>query len=192
MSCGDLFLGLLAVLFPPIAGPSLILTSILPSLSHSLPLLTCSGIVWIKSGLCTADSLLNILLCMLGYLPGLLHAWYIIAKNPEREYDYEVIPDSEQQGGRGNQRVTYYYVRHEQGGSGRGYGTQQGGQGQGYSRPAMPKPQANTGSSRPTPAQNNASGTADGPSVGAGGDEPGAPPSYSEVVRGDHKIQSQD
>ena len=30
---------------------------------------------------------------MLGYLPGLIHAWYIIARHPERDYDYEVIAD---------------------------------------------------------------------------------------------------
>jgi hypothetical protein len=31
--------------------------------------------VWIKRGICTADSLINIALCCLGYIPGLLHAW---------------------------------------------------------------------------------------------------------------------
>ena len=55
--CSDMFLVLLSVFFPPLA-------------------------VWIRVGLCTADSLINILLCVLGYFPGLIHAWYIIAKNP--------------------------------------------------------------------------------------------------------------
>ncbi|KAJ9644983.1 hypothetical protein H2204_001445 [Knufia peltigerae] len=166
MSCGDLFLGLLAVLFPPIA-------------------------VWIKSGICSCDSLINILLCILGYVPGLIHAWYIIARNPERDHDYEAVPDAE--GG----RVTYYYIRHEP--SRRDYGTQQ----RGHDRPAPlpPKPQ-----SRPAQPGNAASGgegssnnrpaphptQAEGPSVGAGGDNPEAPPSYSDVVKGDNKIQTQD
>ncbi|KAK7906098.1 hypothetical protein LTR67_000824 [Exophiala xenobiotica] len=167
MSCGDLFLGVLAVLFPPIA-------------------------VWIKSGICSCDSLINILLCLLGYVPGLIHAWYIIARNPERDHDYEAIQDAE--GG----RVTYYYIRHEP--NRRDYGTQQQQrQGQGHNRPAPlpPKPQDHPAqisngsgqeSNRPAPPP---PGQAQGPSVGAGTEEPGAPPSYSEVVRGDNKIQSQ-
>ncbi|KIY01784.1 uncharacterized protein Z520_01922 [Fonsecaea multimorphosa CBS 102226] len=163
MTCGDIFLALIAVLFPPIA-------------------------VWIKSGICSVDSLINILLCMLGYLPGLLHAWYIIARNPERDYDYEVIPDSER-GGQGG-RVTYYYIRHETVPR-RDYGTQA----QSHNRPAPPPP-AGQGSNRPAPPPPSdpspQGGEPAGPSVGAGSDEPGAPPSYSEVVKGDHKIQSQD
>ena len=112
---------------------------------------------------------------MLGYIPGLLHAWYIISLNPERDYDYEPVGDSENQ----NARVTYYYIRHEE--PNRQYGTQGTAQGQ---RQQAPKQQAPIvpESSRPAP----------GPSVGAGSDEAGAPPSYSEVVKGDNKVQSQD
>ncbi|EXJ56339.1 uncharacterized protein A1O5_12606 [Cladophialophora psammophila CBS 110553] len=162
MTCGDIFLALIAILFPPIA-------------------------VWIKSGICSCDSLINILLCMLGYVPGLLHAWYIIARNPEHDYDYEVIPDSERgQGG----RVTYYYIRHETVPR-RDYGTQA----QAHNRPA-PAPPTGQGNNRPAPPPpSNPTSQAEepaGPSVGAGSNEPGAPPSYSEVVKGDHKIQTQD
>ncbi|KAK9383098.1 uncharacterized protein V2V93DRAFT_120636 [Kockiozyma suomiensis] len=57
----DVFLVLLAILFPP------------------LP-------VWIKRGICSADSLINIALCMLGFIPGLLHSWYIIARFPEEPF----------------------------------------------------------------------------------------------------------
>lgn len=143
MSCGDIFLGLLAIIFPPIA-------------------------VWVKRGLCSADSLINILLCCLGFIPGLLHAWYIIAKYPEEEYDYERVPDSEN-------RVTYYYVSHQP--AQRNYGTQGGPQGQ-------PKPSR-------APQVPEHSRPAAGPSVGAGSEEAGAPPSYSDVVKGDNKVQSQ-
>ncbi|KAL8906993.1 MAG: hypothetical protein Q9207_001679 [Kuettlingeria erythrocarpa] len=82
MCCNtDILLALLAVIFPPIA-------------------------VWIKSGLCTLDSLINILLCMVGYLPGVLHAWYIIAKYPDPSAsDYEDLESGAQR-----QHVTYYYV----------------------------------------------------------------------------------
>ena len=72
----DLFLALIAVLFPPIA-------------------------VWIKTGICSCASLVNILLCVLGYLPGLFHAWYIIAAHPSYlEYHLVEIED-----GRGGDRV---------------------------------------------------------------------------------------
>ncbi|KFX97155.1 hypothetical protein V490_02933, partial [Pseudogymnoascus sp. VKM F-3557] len=82
MCNSDIFLAFIAILFPP------------------LP-------VWVKSGLCSADSLINILLCMLGFLPGLLHAWYIIAKNPELE-SYDALPQDAEAGG---SRVTYIYVQ---------------------------------------------------------------------------------
>lgn len=48
----DVFLVLLAILFPP------------------LP-------VWIKRGICSADSLINIALCMLGFIPGLLVRFFL-------------------------------------------------------------------------------------------------------------------
>ena len=108
---------------------------------------------------------------MLGYVPGLLHAWYIISLHPERDYDYEPVGDAE------NQRVTYYYISHEQPAS-RNYGTQGGQRGQ--PKPAPPVPQG----SRPAPAQ--------GSSSSAPAEEAGAPPSYSDAVRGDNKVQSQD
>ncbi|OKL58315.1 hypothetical protein UA08_06538 [Talaromyces atroroseus] len=90
--CGaDVFLAVLAVFFPPIA-------------------------VWIKVGLCTADSIINIALCCLGYLPGLIHAWYIILKYPDSDdypEGYEPIDPSraDVEGGR---RVTYHYVSSRQ------------------------------------------------------------------------------
>jgi uncharacterized membrane protein YqaE (UPF0057 family) len=55
MHTSDILLGLLAVFCPPL-------------------------VVWMKSGLCNADFLLNLVLCCLAYLPGLVHAWYIIAE----------------------------------------------------------------------------------------------------------------
>lgn len=60
MCCGcmsDLCLVVLLIFFPP------------------LP-------VWIRRGVCSADAWINILLCILGYFPGLIHSWYIIAKYP--------------------------------------------------------------------------------------------------------------
>ncbi|KAL6703813.1 hypothetical protein ACN47E_009032 [Coniothyrium glycines] len=29
---------------------------------------------------CSADVLINLLLCVLGWIPGIIHAWYIISK----------------------------------------------------------------------------------------------------------------
>ncbi|CUM67781.1 uncharacterized protein PRCAT00005486001 [Priceomyces carsonii] len=66
--CGclsDIILVVISVLFPP------------------LP-------VWIRRGLCSCDSLINILLCFLGYFPGLIHSWYIIAKYPPYSLESKV------------------------------------------------------------------------------------------------------
>lgn len=45
--------------------------------------------VWIRRGICSVDSLINILLCILGYFPGLIHSWYIIAKYPPYTINHE-------------------------------------------------------------------------------------------------------
>ncbi|EJT96564.1 UPF0057-domain-containing protein [Dacryopinax primogenitus] len=54
-SNSDVFLYFLAILLPPVA-------------------------VFIKRGI-TADFWINICLCILAWLPGVLHAWYIISKH---------------------------------------------------------------------------------------------------------------
>lgn len=122
--------------------------------------------VWIKRGICTADSIINLALCCLGYIPGLLHAWYIILKypdsNPEQE-GYEHLTGS-RRGDVESGRVTYYYVYHQPAGphpGDRNYGTTSASQ---TVPPQEPEPEASD--SRP-------------------------PPSYAEAVRGDHKIQTQ-
>ncbi|KAK7397969.1 hypothetical protein QQX98_012662 [Neonectria punicea] len=161
MCSADLFLAVIAILFPP------------------LP-------VWVKRGLCGADSLINILLCVLGYIPGLLHSWYIIAKFPEPPYEYEALPQDREGG-----RVTYVYVQCPQG---------QQGQHQQQAKPQQPKPQPSNGmnygtqnnaagasNSAPAPQEHGVSGAGEGSS-----DNQGVPPSYAEVVAGDHKVQSQD
>ncbi|KAL6451247.1 pmp31 Plasma membrane proteolipid 31 [Candida maltosa Xu316] len=40
--------------------------------------------VAIKRGICSADFWINILLCVLGFFPGLLHCYYIISIYPYR------------------------------------------------------------------------------------------------------------
>ncbi|KAI4140560.1 MAG: hypothetical protein L6R39_005747 [Caloplaca ligustica] len=154
----DILLALLAVLFPPIA-------------------------VWCKSGLCSVDSLINILLCMLGYIPGLLHAWYIIAKYPgPSSSEYEDLEGAPQQG-----HVTYYYVSDRRGsGSGDVVGSPQRQQYPGYGAvgsmrvPAQPKPH--------TEAQ--AQGQAQGQQAGEGSSQGQVPPSYEQAVAGDNKVQT--
>ncbi|CZR63387.1 probable SNA2 Integral mebrane protein [Phialocephala subalpina] len=152
MCSADMFLGLIAILFPPLA-------------------------VWVKTGLCSADSLINICLCMLGYVPGLLHAWYIIAKFPEPDY-YEPIPGDAEGG-----RVTYIVVSSPNGGSHRvpAGGRQPGGgatQGYGTTAPMAPQVHQETNGTW--------SNAAEGSSNGA------VPPSYEQAVKGDNKIQSRD
>ncbi|KID88221.1 stress response RCI peptide [Metarhizium guizhouense ARSEF 977] len=158
MCSADIFLALLAVLFPP------------------LP-------VWVKCGICSADSIINILLCCLGFIPGLIHAWYIIAKYPEPAYEYESLP---QEGG----HVTYVYVQTPHGpqcrppapNGGMNYGTQQNGSNRNQQQP-QPQPQ---GSQQPRAQTGAASAES------ASSQHGGVPPSYAEVVAGDHKVQSQD
>lgn len=121
-----------------------------------------------KRGLCSADSIINILLCCLGFIPGLLHAWYIIAKFPDPyDYDYESLPQDRE----GSRHVVYVVSGQPQPqGGAAGYGTTQG----------PPRPPAHQ------PQQQ-------GVDTGVGSsDNQGVPPSYAEVVAGDNKIQSRD
>jgi uncharacterized membrane protein YqaE (UPF0057 family) len=162
MCSADIFLGLLAVLFPP------------------LP-------VWVKCGICSADSLINILLSLLGYIPGLLHAWYVIARYPEPPYEYESLPQHNEGG-----RVTYVYVQapnnqqphpqphpqqHQQAKS----GAQHGGMNYGTQNSAQnhsAQPQQHAGSSNAGEGSSN--------------NHESVPPSYADVVAGDHKVQPRD
>ncbi|ABN68108.2 predicted protein [Scheffersomyces stipitis CBS 6054] len=41
--------------------------------------------VLVKRGLSSADFWINILLCILGYFPGLIHSYWIISQYPYRE-----------------------------------------------------------------------------------------------------------
>ncbi|QRV81945.1 plasma membrane proteolipid [Ceratobasidium sp. AG-Ba] len=43
--------------------------------------------VFMKRG-CSADVLINILLWVLGWIPGVIHAWWIISKNEDRRVGY--------------------------------------------------------------------------------------------------------
>lgn len=163
MCSSDLFLGLLALLFPP------------------LP-------VWVKCGICSSDSLLNLLLCMLGYVPGLLHAWYIVAKYPE---------PVDQHGGYDTEGARVVYVRVDQEGEaagGHGGRRAQQQQPQGGRQPkSQPGRQAHmsygsaagSSSSAPPPLSSQPHDYNGG--EGSSEDLP-PPPSYAEVV-GDHKIQ---
>lgn len=168
-----------------------------------------------KRGLCSADSLLNILLCVLGYvrlsvhlsihssiylhpplppalltktqIPGLLHAWYVIARYPEDEGYYEGLPEHNESG-----HVTYVFVQpagegqpqpkplhqhqHHQGGM--NYGT------------TATNPTSGGGSSSSAPAAAAAPQENGGEGGSNGSSNP--PPTYAEAVKGDHKVQTQD
>ncbi|KAJ3942938.1 uncharacterized protein N0V96_007170 [Colletotrichum fioriniae] len=174
MCSADIFLGLLALLFPP------------------LP-------VWVKRGICGADSIINILLCLLGYIPGLIHAWYIIAKFPEPDYEYESVPQQDREGG----RVTYVFVH----GNGNGPHTQQpsqqprpsqhGGKGNGAVGYGTTNNSSNNnnnagGSSRQQQQQPQQYSEQQQGGAGEGSSDGAVPPSYAEVVAGDNKIQTRD
>ncbi|KAI9821740.1 MAG: hypothetical protein M1827_002321 [Pycnora praestabilis] len=149
MCSSDIFLGLIAILFPPVA-------------------------VWVKSGICSADSLINVCLCMLGFLPGLIHAWYIIAKYPDPSSlsNYESVPQDPER----NDHITYYYVNQQQSG---GEGPGQRPIGYGTNERMHPQPKSQR-PERPVGGEN-------GGESGSGG---GVPPSYQEAVRADNKVQT--
>lgn len=114
---------------------------------------------------------------VLGFIPGLLHAWYIISITPEPTYDELAQRDPE----RG--QVTYYYVSHQQGPQYQpqqqqpDYGTLNNNSAPAPARshPA-PKPAASTAAA-PPPQRAEAGSSTDGP------------PSYQQAVEGDHKVQ---
>ncbi|KAI1360795.1 hypothetical protein F5Y08DRAFT_316514 [Xylaria arbuscula] len=156
MCSPDLFLGVIAILFPPLA-------------------------VWVKCGLCSADSIINILLCVLGYIPGLLHAWYIIVKFPDT--DYEQVPQDYENGQGHGGRVTYVIVPapHAQ-------------PQQSHHQPQQQAKHSNYGTAS-APSNNNTNDAGASSSNGAGGSSSSgnnerAPPTYAEAIKGDHKIQS--
>ncbi|KAM0250098.1 hypothetical protein ACHAP5_002414 [Fusarium lateritium] len=166
MCSADFFLAFLAILFPP------------------LP-------VWVKCGICSADSLINLLLCCLAFIPGLLHSWYIIAKYPEPPYEYEALPQDRE----GN-RVTYVYVQCPPGPHQHAQNQQPKGQPKPHHGATNNKNNSNLNygtqnagsSSHPAPQQQQGvTSNGEGSS-----DSQGVPPSYADVVAGDHKIQSKD
>jgi len=142
----DFLLSVLAIIFPPIP-------------------------VWIKRGLCSADSLINLALCLLGFVPGLIHAWYIIFTVPE---GYERVVDVES--GRGVVRA-----------QGSGHGQQRAGAAQPLRREGLPA-QAAGGKKLGYGAvgHGNASSSAAGPAQR----DTETPPSYADALKGDHKVQS--
>ncbi|KAI8942438.1 hypothetical protein NX059_000508 [Plenodomus lindquistii] len=164
MCSSDCFLMLLSVLFPPVG-------------------------VWVKKGLCSADSLINLALCCLGFLPGLLHAWYVILQNPDPYDAYNQIPADGERGADG--RTTYYVITHEQparngqpnygtvGGSQPSNGQFPGQQQSGVLNQNKPKKGAYQ------PAQNGS-----GAAAGEGSSAPvEPPPTYADVIKGDNKVQ---
>ncbi|KAF2721535.1 UPF0057-domain-containing protein [Polychaeton citri CBS 116435] len=145
--CGsDIFLGFIAILFPPLA-------------------------VWVKRGICSADSFINIALCCLGFLPGLIHALYIIAVTPDPTY--EGLPQDAEGG-----RVTYYFVQ-GQPSSGRRQSQSGRQRAQGYGT-------VNSTPSSQFPISQD-SGFIQPPQDGPSNIE--NPPSYQQAIKGDHKIQ---
>ncbi|KAI5843016.1 hypothetical protein DFP73DRAFT_514781 [Morchella snyderi] len=174
MCSSDFFLGLLAILFPP------------------LP-------VWVKRGICSADSIINITLCIFGFIPGLIHAWYIIMKYPEQYDSYAVAQEGHYTHG------GHYYPAQPQGQhhpsyiqpqphhhSQPQYNTFQHAQpnrtGGGLVNAGARQPQKYTQHEQQTPPETPAFG----PGEGSSGMQHGEPPSYASVVKGDHKVQTLD
>ena len=116
---------------------------------------------------------------MLGYIPGLIHAWYIISLYPEpSDYEYQTIPHDQGENG----RVTYYYVNHRP-------------SGESLRQQGLPPRQPHTYVS--DPHQQRGYGTTDGRHAptqpqqeGEGSAPGGVPPTYEQAIQGDHKVQT--
>lgn len=134
---------------------------------------TDSPPVWVKRGVCSADSLINIALCCLGFLPGLIHAWYIIAKFPDPwDYDYESLAeDAQHRQGAGRPQFVYVVQDQPSNNNNRSYG-------------ATGAPKQGRPLQHPTPAEAGASSSSHH-------DDQGVPPTYAQAVAGDHKTQTQ-
>jgi hypothetical protein len=108
---------------------------------------------------------------------------YIIARNPEYDFDYEPI-DNER-----GERVTYYDVSNNQPGGG-----QQGQMNYGGTARPQPKGQQQSGIISNAPAASE-SGAVAGASSSSEQHVPSgenAPPTYADAVKGDHKVQTRD
>jgi hypothetical protein len=116
---------------------------------------------------------------MLGYIPGLLHAWYIIAKYPEEVSGYEPIPSGRRDEERGG-TVTYYYVQPNQ--------PRYGGTNPNPPQAPLPSQAAHTLNAG-APQQHTGVTRAAGAEGQGGSSEGGVPPSYAEAVKGDNKVQ---
>ena len=132
-------------------------------------------IVWIKRGICSADALINLLLCLLGFIPGLLHAWYIIAQYPE-DNGYAPIAGDGGEGAPGNGNGQVYYVVHSAPPS---HGSQLQGN-KNYGTAPARKPAQNAGKGAQSSQQQA------GPSEGSSAPPP---PTYEDAIKGDHKVQ---
>jgi hypothetical protein len=132
-------------------------------------------------------------LTTLTQLPGLIHAWYIIAKFPEPGYDYEPL----QQDAEG--RV--YVIVHD-GSRPRNQQQQQQSHGGQQQRQQLKQQQQQPNKKPGQPNANMSYGTTSAqqpqqqqqqPNAGEGSSEGHAPPpSYAQVVAGDHKVQTQE
>jgi hypothetical protein len=145
--------------------------------------------VWVKKGLCSADSLINLALCCLGFLPGLLHAWYVILQNPDPHDAYQQVPAD---GERGDGRTTYYVITHEQpAGRQHTYGTV----GSQPSNGQFPGQQSGVTNSFAQAKGNKTKGGAPAAAAapqsaeGSSSQPEGPPPTYADVIKGDNKVQ---
>lgn len=133
--------------------------------------------VWIRRGICSKDSAINILLCILGFIPGLIHAWYIIAKYPPYSHQSE-------------SKVYYVYRNDLENQTPRDHHHHHHHHSHSHDHPHQYHDQSHiTDESAGQPAFGYGSvveGGSNGSTAKVGQHQSGAPPSYSEV---DNKVQ---
>lgn len=119
--------------------------------------------VWIISGICSCDSFINILLSLLGFLPGVLHSWYIISSSERRAWMY-----------RGNHSRTAHDIENQ---------IPRHGSPQGHHCHHHYHIRADN-------VSQNSSTPMTYPNYGSTNNDVDNPPAYSEVERGINKVQT--
>jgi hypothetical protein len=117
---------------------------------------------------------------MVAFIPGIVHAWYVIAKYPDTD-GYERVP-VDVEAGRGSSTVTYVIVPAPHGHHQQHLQQQQPKSGQAMNYGTTSN-HAGSSSSAPPHRDNEDSGNSDNNNAHA-------PPTYAEAVKGDHKVQS--
>ena len=128
---------------------------------------------------------------MLGFVPGLLHAWYIIAKYPDPE-SYSAVSqhDPESHNHQANRAGTTYII--VQGPDGRQQRIAKAGGNSAGGYGTVEQPNVHQGSNGSWGVGGQTGGVVNSGGEGSSNGQTAVPPTYAEAVKDDHKVQNHD